>query len=257
MTGATGGLGGRLAETLTAEGMSVIVTGRQADELEALAARTGAQPVVADLSGPDGVAGLVRAAEAIGPVDLLVSNAALPGSGQLVEYDSAGIERTVHVNLLAPVLLARAFLPGMLERGRGHIVIMSSLAGLAAAPASSLYAATKFGLRGFGLSLRQDLHGTGVGVSMVLPGFVREAGMFVKSGARLPPGVGTTTPGRVAAAVVDAVRADKAEVLVAPLPMRVGAHLGGLLPGIAGRVTRLAGQGTAEGIADGQRGRRA
>ncbi|MST35128.1 SDR family NAD(P)-dependent oxidoreductase, partial [Acidimicrobiaceae bacterium USS-CC1] len=105
----------------------------------------------------------------------------------------------------------RAAAPAMVGRGRGHILLVSSLAGVAASPASSLYAATKFGLRGFGHALRQDLAGSGVGVSVLLPGFVRDAGMFADSGATLPPGVGTRTPGEVAAAAVAAVERDRAE----------------------------------------------
>lgn len=256
LTGATGGIGERIADALVAEGMSVIVTGRRAEKLDAVAARTGGMAVVADLADGAGVARLIDATEAAGQVDVLVANAALPGSGELVEFDAADVECTIHVNLVAPVLLAQALLPGMLERGRGHIVLVSSLIGLAATPASSLYAATKFGLRGFGLSLRQDLSGSGVGVSVVLPGFVRDAGMYADSGARLPPGVGTSTPDQVAAAVVDSIRTGKAEVLVAPLPMQVGARLGGLLPGIAGRVTAMVGRSTAASIAAGQRRRR-
>ena len=84
----------------------------------------------------------------------------------------------LEVNLRAPIALARALAPAMIARGSGHIVFISSLAGKAAAPASSIYSATKFGLRGFALGLREDLRPHGVGVSVVLPGFIRDAGMF-------------------------------------------------------------------------------
>ena len=121
-------------------------------------------------------------------------------------------------------------------RRDGHLVFVGSLSGKSAGPHSSLYSATKFGLRGFALSLRQDLAEHGVGVSLVSPGFVRDAGMFADSGARLPPGVGTSTPEDVAAAVVRAIEGDRAEVDVAPLPVRAGARLAGLAPGLSAGV---------------------
>jgi short-subunit dehydrogenase len=147
----------------------------------------------------------------------------------------------------------------MLQQGRGHVVLMSSLSGLASSPETSLYNATKFGLRGFGLGLREDLHGTGVGATVLLPGFVRGAGMFVKSGyaqggAKLPVGVGTSTPEEVAAAVRRAVADNPAEILVASRSMRVGARFASLLPDPAARIARRLGSNRVAGdIAAGQR----
>jgi short-subunit dehydrogenase len=123
----------------------------------------------------------------------------------------------------------------MQERGEGHLVFVASLAGKAANPRSSIYNATKFGLRGFALGLRTDLGPHGVGVSVISPGFVRDAGMFAKSGAS-PAGLGTTTPQRVGAAVIRAIERDVAEVAVAPLRHRALAHAGLAAPGLAARV---------------------
>ena len=96
----------------------------------------------------------------------------------------------LEVNLRAPIALARALAPGMVERHRGHLAFISSLSGKTASPASSVYSATKFGLRGFALGLREDLRRQRVGVSVVLPGFIREAGMFADSRATLAAGCG-------------------------------------------------------------------
>ena len=90
-------------------------------------------------------------------VDVLVANAALPATGELSEFTQEQIDRMLEVNLRAPIALAHALAPGMVARGRGHMVFISSLSGKSANPASSLYSATKFGLRGFALSLREDL----------------------------------------------------------------------------------------------------
>ena len=99
------------------------------------------------------------------------------------------------MNLRAPIQLTRALLPGMLERGRGHVVLVSSLSGKVASPRSGIYSATKFGLRGFAAGLREDVEPRGIGVRVVFPGFVSEAGFFADSGVRLPRWVGHADAG--------------------------------------------------------------
>jgi short-subunit dehydrogenase len=195
-----------------------------------------------------------RLAAASAHVDVLVANAALPASGLITETSTEAIDRALAVNLRAPIVLAQRLGAAMAARGSGHIVVVSSLSGKAGAPGTSLYAATKFGLRGFALSLREDLRPAGVGVSTVLPGFIRDAGMFANSGGRLPPYVGTKAPGDVAVAVIGAIEHDRAEVVVAPLGLRAGAALAGLLPETAARVQRrLGGAAIASTITRGQR----
>jgi short-subunit dehydrogenase len=140
----------------------------------------------------------------------------------------------------------------MLEQGSGHLLFIASLAGKAPAPQSSIYNATKFGLRGFALGLRTDLAAQGVGVSIVSPGFIREAGMFAESGAKSPPGLGTSTPEEVAKAAVRAIEVNKTEIAVAPARQRFLAHFGLTSPGIAVRVSSgSAGQKSAAEIATG------
>jgi short-subunit dehydrogenase len=129
----------------------------------------------------------------------------------------------------------------MIERGQGHMVFISSLSGKAASPNSSIYSATKFGLRGFALGLRADLRAHGIGVSTVFPGFIRDAGMFADAGIRLPPGVGTKTPDDVARAVLRALERNRAEVDVAPIALRLGATFSGVAPELAANVSRKAG----------------
>jgi short-subunit dehydrogenase len=146
---------------------------------------------------------------------------------------------------------------GMVERGHGHLLFMSSLSGKAGAPGSSVYAATKFGLRGFALALREDLAPKGVGVSVILPGFISDAGMFAESGAKLPPFVGTKRPEDVARAVVKAIEHDRAELDVAPIALRAGATLAALAPGPIGALQRrLGATGTSEQLARGQTDKR-
>jgi short-subunit dehydrogenase len=251
LTGATGGIGQAIARALATRGADLILSGRRAETLEALAGEVSGQAVACDLAQREDVS---RLAGQVGDVDILVANAAHPASGLLTDLDQERIDRMLEVNLRAPIALARSLVPAMTSRGRGHLVFISSLAGKAASPSSSIYSATKFGLRGFALGLREDLRSSGVGVSVVFPGFIREAGMFAQAGVDLPRGVGTRTPEQVADAVVRAIEHNRAEVEVAPLGLRLGASLAGLAPELASRMSRRLGGGkVASDLAAGQR----
>jgi short-subunit dehydrogenase len=240
VTGATGGLGSAIAAALRERGADLIVSGRRADELESRAVALGARPAVADLAVSEDVRLLGELALDAG-VDVLVANAALPASGLLTDLTDEQIDRMLDVNLRAPIMLAHALVPALIARGRGHLVFVSSLSGKAASPASSLYSATKFGLRGFALALRQDLAPYGVGVSLVAPGFIRDAGMFADSGIRLPAVAGTKTSADVAAAVIRAIETGRAEVEVAPVALRAGAGFASVAPQLAASASRLLG----------------
>jgi short-subunit dehydrogenase len=236
LTGATGGIGHAIAEACAREGAKLVLTGRREAELAALAERVSGRVVVADLSSRDDVARLLAEA---GDVDVLVANAALPGSGALEDYSDDQLERALEVNFRAPIALAHALVPRLLTKGAGSLVFISSLSGIAATARSSIYNATKFGIRGFALALHDELHDTGVGVSVVLPGFISDAGMFADTGLQPPPGLGTRTPEQVASAVIRAVQTNAGEVLVAPPLDKLAARIGGLAPNLAGRLQRL------------------
>jgi short-subunit dehydrogenase len=253
LTGATGGLGRAIAAALVARGAKLALSGRNAEALEQLAAELtgdGHRTLPADLGKPGAAEKL--AAEA-GDVDVLVANAGLPGSGRLRELTAEQLTRTLRVNLEAPMLLAQAFETQMLEKGSGHMVFISSLSGKSATPLSSIYNATKFGLRGFALGLRADLDPRGIGVSIVSPGTIREAGMYADSGAKPIPGLGTGSPQQVADAVVKAIERNKVEIAVAPLRQRALAHFALSTPGISVKIASGdAGQKAAAAVAEGQ-----
>jgi short-subunit dehydrogenase len=238
VTGASGGLGQAIARALAARGAHLVLTARRVDVLEALAEETGGRALASDLSDRAAVEKLVEDA---GPVDVLVANAAVPGSGRIESFSIEQIDRALDVNLRAPMVLARLMSEGMTERGGGHIVFVSSLNGKAATAGSSIYSATKFGLRGFAMGLREDLRPRGVGVSTVFPGFIRDAGMFHESGARLPSYLGTKTPEDVGRAIVSAIERDRSEVDVAPLALRLGTAFAGLAPEVSAKVQRKLG----------------
>ena len=254
VTGATGGLGHAIARALRARGAKLVLTGRRTDVLEPLATELDGEAIAADLAQPDGVEALLAQA---GDVDVLVANAAVPGSGHVLEYTAEQIDRALTVNLRAPMLLARALGEQMVARGSGHLVFISSLSGKAASPGSGIYSATKFGTRGFALGLREDLSGAGVGVSVVYPGFISGAGMFEEAGVELPPYVGSKSPEDVGDAVVTAIERNRAEVSVAPLTVRAGASLAGMFPGpVIGLQRRLGAQKISDAMSAGQRAKR-
>ncbi len=252
LTGATGGLGRAIARALAVRDATLVLSARRTEALEALAAElpgAGHRIVPSDLAEPGAAESL--AAEA-GEVDVLVANAGLPGAGWLADFTPEQVKRALRVNLEAPMLTAQALFPAMVERGSGHLVFISSLSGKAASPRSSIYNATKFGLRGFAFALRADLGPKGVGVSVVSPGFIREAGMFADAGAKPPPGLGTGTPEQVGAAVVRAIEHDKVELTVAPLLQRTLAHVGLASPSISILAqSGSVGQKAAQAVADG------
>ena len=238
VTGASGGLGQAIARALARRGADLVLTARRTELIEALADETRGRAISCDLADR---AALERLIEEAGPVDALVANAALPASGRINTFSVDEIDRAIDVNLRAPMVLARLMSDAMAERGGGHIVFVSSLSGKAGTAGSSVYSATKFGLRGFAQGLREDLRPRGVGVSTVFPGFIRDAGMFHDSGAKLPGYVGTKTPDDVANAVVSAIERDRSEIDVAPITLRLGTMLSGLAPEAVAIVQRKLG----------------
>jgi uncharacterized protein len=257
LTGASGGIGQAIARALHARGGSLLVTARRAEVLEELRSELGVErvePVAADLTDRDAVA---RLAERSGSVDVLVANAALPASGKVTDFSPMEIDRALDVNLRAPIQLARAAAPGMVERGRGHLVFISSLSGKVVTSGSGLYSATKFGVRAFAAGLREDLHGTGVGVTTVFPGFISDAGMFAEARVDLPVGVGTRTPEQVADAVVRGIESGKPEIDVAPLGLRAGAFVSTIAPNLTAPLQRRLGSvELSDALAEGQSDKR-
>lgn len=256
VTGATGGIGQVIARSFASRGARVLLTGRRLNVLEPLASEISARAVACDLSRREDVERLIAGAlEA--KIEVLIANAGLPASGVLTELTQDEIDRMLEINLRAPIALARALAPAMIERRRGHMVFISSLSGKVTSPASSIYSATKFGLRGFALASREDLRRYGVGVSVVLPGFIREAGIFADAHVELPRGVGTRSPEDVASGVISAIEQNRAEVEIAPPFLRLGAGFAALAPQLAATVSRrLGGERVAQDLAAGQRDKR-
>jgi uncharacterized protein len=236
LTGATGGLGEAIARALHERGAALVLSGRRVDALDALATELGARTIPCDLSDRAAVEHL---ADAAGDVDVLVANAGLPGTGTLLKLEQEEIDRVLEVNLRAPIALARRLAPAMVEQGSGQLVFVASFAGkVPSAGESSIYTATKFGLRGFSHVLRAQMKRKSIGVSLVTPDPIREAGMFARGGAKLPPLIGTSSPEDVGKAVVRAIERNAAEIDVASFGLRAMSKLGALAPATIADRTR-------------------
>jgi len=252
LTGATGGIGQAIARALHSRGAELVLTGRKTDVLDGLVRELGdqAEARALDLADADALASFCAG---VGEVDVLVANAGLPGTGKLGEYSGEQIDRVIDVNLRSPIHLTHALMPGMLERGRGHLVYISSISGKVATAHASLYNATKFGLRGFSFAMHEDLRGTGVGATTVFPGVVADAGMWADGGLDLPRGVKASKPEAVAEAVIEGIEKDKPEINVANPIEWLGGVLAGPAPRLVSFINRHAGTNEiAEALAERQ-----
>jgi short-subunit dehydrogenase len=176
VTGASSGLGWATAELLAARGATVLAHGRNEAALASLASRTGAIPLAEDLAEPGASQRLAQAALAVHDrVDLLVANAGAGYAGSLSTMDAATIKRLVAANLTAPMQLTRELLPAMLERGRGGLYYVGSIAGRTGVSGEAVYSATKAGLDTFATSLQLELRDTAIRVGVFVPGVLATA----------------------------------------------------------------------------------
>lgn len=233
VTGGSSGIGAAAARALAAAGARPLIAGRDPARLHAVARETGGLVLVADLAAADGTAELAEAAQqAAGPggVDLLVNNAGIGWAGPIEQMTAEQVAGLIAVNLIAPIQLTRLLVPGMVTRGHGHVVFVSSIAGATGVRGEAVYSAAKAGLGCFAESIAHELAGRGVGVSLIVPGVV-DTPFFERRGrpydrrrpAPLPPQ-------RVARALVGAVERERSVVFVPPW-MRFPAWLHGALPG--------------------------
>jgi short-subunit dehydrogenase len=245
VTGASGGLGTHIATRLACEGVDVAVSGRReaelqqvAEQLRQLGVRAAAVP--ADLADLGNIDPLVEGVEAeLGPIDLLVNNAGIESTAAFTSYSRAELTSMVDINLTAPLLLTHRLTPGMLERGRGHVVFIASVAGKVGPAFSEPYAATKAGLVGLTQSLRAEYLDAPVGFSVICPGFIAGDGMYarmVQEGHSSNRMMGETSTEKVSDAVVRAIRENRAEMIESGVPLRPMLALAQLAPGLVERV---------------------
>ncbi len=242
VTGASRGIGEAIAVAFAGAGAKVVVTARTEERVNDLARRLGGTAIAADLTDPEVVAGLIGRVELeVAPVDVLVNNAGSEDSAYLPDQEAQVIDDMVNVNVLAMIQLCRLALPGMLERGEGHIVNLSSLGAAGVFPGLAVYSATKSAVSHFTAGLRADLRGLPIGTTLLELGPI-QTDMLAKVNAYEPAKeayarfyrfhvVVDTPVERVGEAVVAAVRKNRRHVR---LPTRAG-----LLPALAEVPRRL------------------
>jgi short-subunit dehydrogenase len=245
ITGASGGIGRQIARRFGQDGMNVIVSGRREAVLDDLVAElreqgVSSEAVPADLGDLAQVDRLIERSEAaMGEIDVLVNNAGLETVGAFTALGREELTSIVDVNLTAPLVLTHRVVPGMLERQRGHVVFISSLAGKAGPAYSEPYAATKAGLIGLNQSLRAEYRHAPIGFSVICPGFVAGEGMYqrlVDEGIRSNRLIGETSTDKVADRVVEAIRHDRPEIIESGRPIRPILAIAQISPRLAERV---------------------
>jgi short-subunit dehydrogenase len=241
LTGASGGIGRCLALELARRGSHVALLARDEQRLLSIAQEARGYGVEAhafplDLTNSAEHPRLIAAVEgALGGLDILINNAAISSFTSFADSSADSISRLLQVNIDVPLLLTRAALPRMLERGSGHVVNIGSILGSIAFPHFAVYSASKFALRGFSEALRRELSGTDVRVSYIAPrttltamntddamAFMRETGTAIDS------------PDLVAGAIADAIEADRADTFIGR-PESIFVRLNALLPRLVDR----------------------
>lgn len=249
VTGASRGIGAEVARKLAARGADVVAVSRDARALDELCREIGGESRSVDLSRSDELLGAIADIQRDGPVDLLVNNAGIDLPGRFADAEPAELERLVSVDLLAPMLLTNALVPGWIERGRGHVVNVSSLAAAMPWPGLVAYCGAKAGLSQFSEALRLELRATPIGITLVELGAV-DTELLAGNRAHGPTGRSWERAERLglsveidaataADAIVDAVAANRAHVR---LPRRTG-----LAPAIVG-IPRAVARGMLVGV---------
>jgi NADP-dependent 3-hydroxy acid dehydrogenase YdfG len=243
VTGASRGIGRAVARALAARGATIGLAARSTGALETLAAELPGShhPLTCDVALPASVAAAVEEfVAATGGLDLLVANAGIAHYEPVAEQDLEHVEQMTQVNWLGTVYTVKAALPPLLAGGRGHIVVMSSGAGLRSFPGAAAYSATKAAQRMFAEALRHELAGSGVSLTTVYPGEIRTS-LHAHELSRMPEwyrgGPKAATPEALAKRIVTAVERDRRDLHYRPLVKGLG-MLNGVSPAAADRLMR-------------------
>ncbi|MFJ4865440.1 MULTISPECIES: SDR family oxidoreductase [unclassified Streptomyces] len=248
VTGASRGVGPHIAEHLAAAGVRLALVARSEEGLRATAERIGrhghkALVVPADISDEEAQRRIVETVRSeLGPPGLLVNNAGIECITRFQDASIEDIRKVLLVNLFGAEAMTRLVLPHMLEAGRGHVVNIGSVGGRTAYPYATINSSAKHGLVGFTWSLREELRGTGVGVSAVYPTLIADVGISAGwQAGRRPPMLGRVGPDEVARAVLKCIRENKVEITVAPVMEKVADVVSALSPRLTAWIARNGG----------------
>jgi short-subunit dehydrogenase len=258
VTGASRGIGVHIARALADEGVNLSLAARSETELEQVRLEmeglgVRAIATVCDVAIADDRARLLSRTEAdLGPIDILINNAGIERIRRFEDAAETDFTETLAINLEAPILLTHAVVPGMLQRGRGHVVNIASGAGKVGVAYGTSYCASKHGLVGFTHALRAEYERSPVGFSVVCPGFVTDVGMYDRweqQGVKAPRIAGSSKPEKVASVTVDCIRTNRAEVIVNTPPVRPLVVLANVIPSVTPKLLRWFGYtGTFEEV---------
>lgn len=248
ITGATGGFGRHMVQQFIASGSRLILSDIDGQALSAVKAECGERAerivtcIVADLSDQNGCQALMSEVLNVGDCpDILINNAGIAVSGRLNHVPADRWERLMQINLLAPIRLTSLVLPHMIERGSGHIVNISSLAGWVGSPGLTTYCAAKFGLRGFSEALALDVADHGIQTTTVYPSFSRtpilDSDQFGYAERRVVPDDMLSDPADVVAAIVKGVRKNRQHVFP-DTPARIVHYLKRFVPSVLPLIQR-------------------
>ncbi len=226
VTGASSGIGRAFCERIGSEGARVALVARRADELTQLAEQiraAGGEAFVlpCDVGERDACfATARRAEESLGGIDVLVNNAGYGHHRRFLDWDVEDIERMMRVNYLGSMWMTKALLPGMVERGRGWLVFVASVAGKIAPPEESAYAASKFAMVGLAESISVEVEDAGVHVMVACPAVIRTPFFDAEALARMPPvsRKAMAEPAEMVAAMLDGLARGKREITFPRLP---------------------------------------
>lgn len=246
LTGAAGGIGAFIARALVTAKAKVVCVGRSRASLaglrtELIAAGGDAIAFPFDLQSLEGIPAFIQEAERLaGPIDVLINNAAIEKHRPFQSYSVEDIQAITTTNQLAPMLLCKLLLPGMLARQQGHIVNISSGAGKRGAPFNSVYSATKAALNNWTEAVRLELSDSPVNISLVCPG-ITDAGMFHALEMDAPESMKVTPPSEVADVIVTAILKEQPEVILDGMTSKVFVALSQLSPGLGDRILHKVG----------------
>jgi len=253
ITGASRGIGRYIAHAIARQGGNVALLALPSDlkllqNLEAKLTKLNiiAKSFTADLSDSKQINDVTKEiVNGFGKIDILINNAAIESVGIFEHQPEQVIEKTIAVNLLAPILVTKKLLPYMLLKKSGHVVVVSSFAGKLGSPYQSVYSATKAGLIKWVLGMRRELRGSGVSFSAISPGYISNTGMYAdmlnkaKGKLETPKIVGAVTPQKVANAVVYSILKDRSDKIIGSPLLAAVSLLNELSPNLVSSLLRL------------------
>ena len=247
VTGASRGLGPYIAKSLATKGMKIIALARDLKGLEKTKsdiqlAGQNCNIISFDLTQINELEVLVKNIwDQFGPIDALINNAGIEHYQHFDHLTKDKVTEIISTNLRSPLELSRCLLPKMINEKSGHIINIASLAGKKGVAYNSVYSASKAGLLMWSDALRQEYKNSPIDISVICPGFISDAGMFFDGNVDAPKLLGTSSPQKVANAVIKALKKGSCEIIVNSGPIRPLLALGQISWKLADKITRLFG----------------